>query len=91
MNFEDIKRKAREAADRVANSSPARAVMDNPNVRGAVDVAGETFRAVRDEVGRAGRTVQHLVAEAGVDDLAELKARLAKMKADHDASGPTSG
>lgn len=84
MNFEDLRRRARDAAERLSESSPAQSVLNHPNVRGAVDAAGETFRAVRDEVGRASRTVQHLVAESGVDDLAELKARLAEMKADHD-------
>lgn len=91
MNFEDFRRRAREAAERVAQSAPARAVLDNPGVRSAVDAAGETVRAVREEVGRAGQTVQTLVAESAVDDLAELKARLARLKDEYRSSRDENG
>jgi hypothetical protein len=86
MNLDDLRRRAREAAERISASGPARTVLDNQNVREAVDAAGATFRAVREEVGRASSTVHQLVVESGVDDLAELKQQLAKLKADYEGT-----
>ncbi len=85
MNFDDLKRKAAEAAIKIVSSDQVRSVLDNEQVQEAVRVASETGTQVADELRTFRDQLREQMAGPAEDDTRDLKRQLDALRRQDEA------